>query len=54
MPIFRRPTPKGQPYTPNPEPGEEYTETVDVTRLTRRQKQVRGVLPKGRLPRGSR
>lgn len=54
MSIFRRATPKGEPYKPNPESRQEYTRTVHAPSLTRRQKQINGVLPKGRLPRGSR
>lgn len=54
MGIFRRATPKGEAYVPNPEPPQEYTERVDSTKLTRTGKQAHGYLPKGRLPKGSR
>ncbi len=50
MPIRRKSTSKGQPYTPNPEPGEEYNGEAHVPGLTRRTRQSRGLLPKGKLP----
>ena len=51
MSIFRRQTPRGQAYTPNAEPDDEYTEDVYVPNLSRRSRQARGLLPKGKLPR---
>jgi hypothetical protein len=53
MPIFRRPTPKGKAYKPNPEPDMEYTETVHVPKLSRKTRQALGYLPKGKLPKNS-
>jgi hypothetical protein len=43
MPIRRTQTPKGQTYKPNPKPKEEYTEPVNVARLSRRARKARGL-----------
>jgi hypothetical protein len=50
MSIFRKKTPKGEAYKPNPETPEEYTGTVHVPSLTRHQRRALGHLPKTRLP----
>lgn len=50
MPIFRKKTPKGEAYTPNPKPPQTYTRTVYVPSLGRKQKRSMGYLPKGQQP----
>lgn len=54
MATSRKQTPKGEAYTPNPEPDMEYTRTVNVTKLSRRTKESLGYVPRGKatLPKG--
>lgn len=50
MSIFRRKTPKGQAYTPNPKPPQTYERTVYVPSLSRKEKRALGYLPKAQQP----
>ena len=54
MAIFRKAAPKGETYSPNEEPPEEYTATVHVPSLSRRQQRASGYTARTRLPKGKR
>ncbi len=47
MAVFRKRTPDGEAYTPNNDPGEEYTGTENVARMSRNQKARRGYYGRG-------